>query len=365
MSENPGTGRSRRGTDSKIEGRFEKTKRESWTEDETDGILPHKVTTQFFFESAKTILTSNQSPDLPFSTSINPYRGCEHGCIYCYARPNHAYVDLSPGLDFESKIFVKKNIKNLLVEDLKKLKAPIRAISLGAATDPYQPGERIHQNTRQVLETLLKFKHPVGIVTKSSLIQRDIDILAEMAKLDLVKVFVSITTLNNELWSKLEPRTPAPAKRIETLEKLSQSKIPVGVMFAPAIPFLNDFEMESILSKAKESGAASAGMVLLRLPHEVAPLFVDWLDTHYPLKKDKILKVISEARGGKLYDSAFGKRMIGSGNYSDLLQNRFRAAIQRLGLNNRHPLRTDLFKVPEEYQIRKYSKEEILPGLFD
>ncbi|EQA38250.1 radical SAM domain protein [Leptospira inadai serovar Lyme str. 10] len=352
----------RRGTTSAPEGRFDSISREIWKEDREEDAVNR--TTQFFSEDSKSILTHNDSPDIPIDASLNPYRGCEHGCIYCFARPNHAYVDLSPGIDFESKIFVKKNVDLLLIHELKKRKGPVETITLGTATDPYQPGERTYRNTRKILEVLLKFRQPTAIITKSSLILRDIDILSEMGKLGILKVYVSVTTLDKELWSALEPRAPAPGKRLDAIRGLSKGSVPVGAMFAPVIPFLNDSEMETILEEVKQAGALSAGMVLLRLPYEVSQLFVEWLEINYPLKKEKILRVLREARGGKLYDSDFSQRMTGTGTYAELLQTRFRLAIKRFDLNERASFRKDLFRIPEEYQVRPSKNQDLLPGLF-
>ncbi|MFB5649174.1 PA0069 family radical SAM protein [Leptospira wolffii] len=357
-------GSRKRGTEEKPPSRFDDTTREIWQEDRGEDLDFSSPNTEFFWEHSKSILTKNDSPDIPFGSSINPYRGCEHGCIYCFARPNHSYMDLSPGLDFESKIFVKKNPAQLLASQLSKKKQALEPIALGTATDPYQPGERIYKNTRSILEILLKFRQPASIVTKSSLIQRDTDILSEMAKLGIIKVFITLTTLDKELWSKLEPRAPAPNKRLETVRNLSSLGIPTGVLFAPVIPFLNDFEMEGILESASEAGAETAGMVFIRLPFEVAPLFEDWLTKHYPLKKDKVLKTIREARGGKLYDSEWGNRMSGTGHYASLLQKRFRLSVKRFALDGWTPLRRDLFAVPPEYRKSKDNPEEFLPGLF-
>ncbi|TGL63518.1 PA0069 family radical SAM protein [Leptospira sarikeiensis] len=354
----------RRGTEELPPSRFDKTSREVWLEDRYDLGEEPSPATQFFWEDSKSILTRNKSPDIPFDASINPYRGCEHGCIYCFARPNHSYVDLSPGLDFETKIFVKKEPAKLLAEELRKKKQAVLPITLGTATDPYQPGERIYKNTRSILEVLLEFRQPAAIITKSSLIQRDLDILSEMGKLGILKVFLSITTLDKELWAKLEPRAPAPNKRMETLRKLTEVGVPTGVLFAPVIPFINDFEMENLLEQASISGAEAAGMVFIRLPFEVAPLFEDWLTRHFPLKKEKVLKVISEARGGKLYEAKWGERMKGAGHYADLLQKRFSICMKRFNLTTRRQLRTDLFSVPIRYLTKKKKSEHLQPDLF-
>ncbi|TGK07601.1 PA0069 family radical SAM protein [Leptospira semungkisensis] len=355
----------KRGTEKLPPSRFDPIQREAWWEDRNlDPNEDPSPSTHFYWEDSKSILTRNKSPDIPFEASINPYRGCEHGCIYCFARPNHSYVDLSPGLDFETKIFVKKNPAELLIEELRKKKESVSPITIGTATDPYQPGERIYKNTRSILEVLLEFKQPAAIITKSSLIQRDLDLLSKLGKLGLIKVLFSITTLDKELWSKLEPRAPAPGKRMETIKSLTDVGVPTGVLFAPVIPFINDSEMESVLETAANLGAESAGMVFLRLPLEVAPLFEDWLSRHYPLKKEKVLRVISEARGGKLYDAKWGERMKGKGDYAELLQKRFSLSVQRFGLNRRSQLRTDLFSVPYQYVKKKKDQEDFLPGLF-
>ncbi|MDF3821111.1 PA0069 family radical SAM protein [Leptospira sp. 96542] len=359
--------RIKRGTISQIEGRFAKTFREEWTEDREDDLLPKNIKTEYLKEYPKSLLSRNDSPDIPYDLSLNPYRGCEHGCIYCYARPNHAYVDLSPGIDFESKIFIKQNTKEVFVEDLKKKfkSGNYDPIVFGSVTDSYQPVERKTENTRKLLETSFKFKQATEIITKSSLITRDIDILSEMAKLNLIRVCFSVTTLDSVLWSKLEPRAPSPNKRMEAIEKLTQAGIPVILMFAPVIPFLNDHEMESIVKEGKKRGISQAVMILLRLPYELSDLFSDWLEEHFPLKKDKILGLLKDTREGKLYKSGFHQRMTGTGNYADLLRARFKLVKKQMSLDLKPAeLNTKLFHIPLEYQRKQSKGEEFLPGLF-
>ncbi|WP_411823154.1 PA0069 family radical SAM protein [Leptospira sp. 'Mane'] len=361
----PEKSKSRRGTLSSVPGRFTTVLREDWEEDKSWNETDSPTKTEFFSEYPKTLITSNDSPDIPHGSSINPYRGCEHGCIYCFARPNHSYVDLSPGIDFESKIFIKHNVAGVLVEDLKRKKGEIEPILLGTATDPYQPIERKMENTRKILQICLEFRQPVEIITKSLLVLRDLDILSEMAKLNLIRVCVSVTTMNKELWSKLEPRTASPNKRMEAISGLSSIGVPVILMFAPVIPFLNDHEMESIVHLGKQNGISFAVMILVRLPYEVAPLFEDWLTEHYPLKKDKVLGLIRDTREGKLYQSDFKQRMTGTGNYAELLRARFRLVRKQAGLiQGPKVLETGLFRIPEKFQIRKGKGEETLPGLF-
>lgn len=301
------------------------------------------------------IITTNQSPDIPFSQSINPYKGCEHGCIYCYARPTHAYLDLSPGLDFETKIFYKTEPEKRLRESFCKPSYVCEPIALGTNTDPYQPAEKKLAITRKLLETCLEFRNPVSIVTKGVLILRDLDILEELASLGLVSVAVSVTTLQNELKTKLEPRTASPAARLRMIRELANGTVPVGVMVAPIIPVLNDHEMEEILAQSVQVGAQFASYVILRLPLEVADLFENWLRQHYPLKADRVLNQVREVHNGKLCGSEYGKRMTGTGVFAELIRKRFRLAKKKLGLcspSGTHAteefsfssLRTDLFR---------------------
>nr|WP_193161114.1 PA0069 family radical SAM protein [Microbulbifer hainanensis] len=294
-----------------------------------------RILTEAIAEKAKSIIATNRSPDLPFSQSINPYRGCEHGCIYCYARPAHAYVDLSPGLDFESKIFFKPEAAALLETALRRRSYRCTPIALGSNTDPYQPLERDKQITRQLLETMQRFNQPVTIVTKSALILRDLPLLAEMARDRLAQVAISVTTLDNALKRKLEPRTAGPAARLRALEALGNAGIPTAVLAAPMIPALNDCELEAILTAATDAGAQHAAYILLRLPHEVAPLFRQWLDEHYPERAAHVMSLVQQSRNGRDYQSDFAQRQTGTGIFAQLLQRRFSVAIKRLGLNRR------------------------------
>ena len=318
----------------------------------------NKVDTQIFVDRTKTLITKNSSPDVPFSQSINPYKGCEHGCVYCFARPTHAYLDLSPGLDFESKIFRKTNIRECLLRELGRSKYRCAPIAMGTNTDPYQLAEKEHKVTREILEILSKLNHPVSIVTKSALIARDIDILADMADRQLVSVHVSVTTLDNHLKTKLEPRTAGPQARLKTIAHLRQEGVPVGVLVAPIIPFINDHEIEDIVSAAVDNGAQSLGYILLRLPLEVRPLFERWLEEHYPLKAERVMSAIRATRGGKAYQAQWHKRMVGEGPIADLIRTRFIAAQRKMGVLNASlpTLRTDLF----EYSHRTPAKS---PGI--
>jgi DNA repair photolyase len=298
-------------------------------------------------EVTRTIITRNDSPDIPFDRSINPYKGCEHGCVYCFARPTHAYLGLSPGLDFETRIFSKPEAANLLREELRRPAYRCAVMALGSNTDPYQPIERDLRITRRVLEVLAEFRHPVGIVTKSTLVLRDLDILGPMARAGLASVMVSITTLDPELAGRMEPRASAPRQRVETIRALARSGVPVGVLASPMIPGLNDTEMERILEHSANAGAQSAGFILLRLPLEIKELFAEWLVEHYPLKARRILSLIKSARGGRLNDATFGTRMRGTGAYAELIRRRFDIAVRRLGLNRRRvTLDTTLFRPP-------------------
>ncbi len=308
-----------------------------------------RLKTEVFTETAKVIITRNQSPDISFDRSINPYRGCEHGCVYCYARPTHAYMGLSPGLDFESKLFIKPNAAALLREELTATNYVPATIALGANTDPYQPIERDYRITRQVLEVLQEFNHPFGIVTKSSTVLRDLDILKPMAELGLVKVALSITTLDGALARSMEPRASTPMKRLAALEILAKAGVPTVVMMGPVIPGLNDSEIENVLKAARNAGAREAGYTMLRLPLEVKDVFKDWLEKDHPDRAAKVMSLVKSVRGGKENDSNFGTRMAGQGPYAWTIGRRFQLATQRLGLNtNRVQLRTDLFKAPPQ-----------------
>lgn len=323
-----------RGALSNPEGRFEVSTYENfddgWVlEEET---LP-AIETFLLPETAKTIISRNDSPDLGFEQSINPYRGCEHGCIYCYARPSHAYVNLSPGLDFEAKIFYKIDAATLLEKELNKSNYQCNPIVLGANTDPYQPAEAKLKVTRSLLEVLNHYQHPVIIITKNALIERDLDLLTAMAKQNLVKVAVSVTSLSTHLKHIMEPRTTAPAGRLKLIKYLSENQIPVRVMVAPVIPMINDVELEKIIQAAAQAGAKHASYVLIRLPHEVNDLFKEWLAKHFPQRAEHIMSLIRQMRGGKDYDAAFGSRMRGEGEYAKLLATRFHLACKRFGLN--------------------------------
>jgi len=328
-----------RGAASNATGRHERLALEAFD----DGWAPDpeaeesRPGTEIFRDRSRSILTYNASPDIGFDRSINPYRGCEHGCIYCFARPTHAYLGLSPGLDFETRIFAKPEAAALLADALAAPGYRCRPIALGTNTDPYQPIERSLKITRGLIEVLAAANHPLTITTKSANIVRDLDLLAPMAEKDLVAVAVSITSLDPALHRKLEPRAPSPARRLETVRRLAAAGIPVTVMAAPMIPALNDQEMEAILEAAAAAGARAAGYILLRLPLEVAPLFEEWLHAHAPLRARHVLSLIRAARGGKINDATFGRRMVGSGPHATLMARRFTLATKRLGLDRRPP----------------------------
>ncbi|MEM8562911.1 MAG: PA0069 family radical SAM protein [Pseudomonadota bacterium] len=314
-----------------------------------DGIEHSSPDTQCRATDVKSIITRNTSPDIPFTQSINPYQGCEHGCIYCYARPTHAYHDLSPGIDFETQLTYKRNAAQQLQRELAKPDYKCSIIALGANTDPYQPVEKTLQITRQILEVLHKQRHPVSIITKGALIRRDIDLLAEMAVLGLCSVAISVTTLDDGLKRVLEPRASSGHTRLQLIEELSNAGIPVTVLVAPVIPALNDKEMETILASAKEAGAQAASYILLRLPLEIRDLFVEWLKVHFPLRAEHVMSLVRQSRGGADYDSRFRHRMRGTGPFAAVLAQRFASACKRLGLNAgeaRYNTRTDLFNAP-------------------
>lgn len=330
-------------------GRYEAEQRVS--EDDGWGSLGElpAFKTEVAIEKARNIITRNDSPDISFDRSINPYRGCEHGCVYCFARPTHAYLGLSPGLDFESRLTAKPDAALLLEKELSAASYQPRTIAIGTNTDAYQPIEKKLRIMRSILEVLSRFNHPVGIVTKSALVQRDIDILAPMAAKGLAKVALSVTTLDAKLARGMEPRAASPAKRLETIRRLSDAGIPVTVLVAPIIPAINDHEIERILDAAKAAGAREAGYVMLRLPLEVKDLVQDWLLTHHPDKLRHVMSLIRTTRGGKDYDSAWGQRMVGSGPYAWMIGRRFEMAAERLGFNaTRKRLRSDLFVKPEK-----------------
>jgi DNA repair photolyase len=345
-----------RGALTNITGRFEKLDYESvddgWEQDEE----PQKIATVVSAETAKSIISRNKSPDVSFNASINPYRGCEHGCIYCFARPTHAYLELSPGLDFETQLFYKKNAADLLRQEFNKQSYQCEPISLGINTDAYQPMEKKLKLTRQLLQVLQEYRHPVAIVTKSNLVERDIDILAEMAQDNLAKVMFSITALDNKIKSTLEPRTASYQTKLSAMKKLNDAGVPVGVMVAPVIPFISDHHLESVLEASQQAGATSAGYVILRLPHEVRPLFKEWLQEHYPDRAKRVLNWLKAMHGGKEYRAEFGKRMTGSGHFASLLSQRFKLACQRLGLNlNRKKLDCSKFRRADNKQLSLFS----------
>jgi len=337
-----------RGTATRFPHRFEKDARESfddgWLRD--DDALAALARTEVIWETARSIIAANDSPDIHFNRSLNPYRGCEHGCIYCYARPTHSYLNLSPGLDFETKIIAKRNARELLRDELARKSYRPELIAIGTATDCYQPVERELRLTRAVIEVLQETRHPFALVTKSSGVERDLDLIAPMAQQGLAAIYVTITTLDADLARKLEPRAAAPHRRLRLLRTLAEHGIPCGVSLAPQIPFLND-DMEQVMQAAWEAGAREAFYHVLRLPWEVAPLFRAWLQTHYPDRAQRVMHRIQEMRGGKDYDSDFATRMKGNGAWADLIAQRFRKAAVRLGFNaKKTEFRTDLFRPP-------------------
>lgn len=336
-----------RGARSNRVGRFEAETREE-TDDGWGNLATLDVfRTQVRIEPAKSIISTNDSPDISFDQSINPYRGCEHGCVYCYARPGHCYLGHSAGLDFETKLYAKTNAAAVLERELAARSYVPKTIALGAVTDPYQPIERDYRITREILEVLDRANHPVGIVTKSALVVRDIDILQRMASRGLVKVALSVTTLDGTVARAMEPRAATPARRIEAIRQLTAAGIPAQVMVAPIIPGLNDHEIEEILQAAFEAGARDAGYVLLRLPLELKEIFREWLLTEFPDRAKRVINILRSMHGGKDYVATFGLRQRGSGPYADQIAARFRLALQRLGMNKRHlKLRTDLFRAP-------------------
>ncbi|MGL5445692.1 MAG: PA0069 family radical SAM protein [Rhabdaerophilum sp.] len=339
--------REKRGSITNLAGRYEREVREIFNDGWSEEDVPPPLKTETSIEQARTIITRNQSPDIPFDRSINPYRGCEHGCSYCYARPSHAYLGLSPGLDFETKLTAKPNAAALLERELAAPNYQPRPIALGTNTDPYQPIEREHRITRSILEVLSRFNHPVTIVTKNTLVTRDIDILAPMAERGLVRVALSLTTLDRNLARAMEPRATTPMRRVEAMRTLVQAGIPVSVMTAPIIPALNDHEIESLLEASHAAGATGAGYVLLRLPLELRDLFREWLLAHYPGKLRHVMSMVQSTRGGRDYVADFATRHKGTGLYAELIGKRHRLACARLGLGKRYQkLRTDLFTPP-------------------
>ncbi|RAR63966.1 DNA repair photolyase [Paraburkholderia unamae] len=350
----PPTARKGRGAVTNLQGRYEVDQREAFDDGwqqaggrenaqggecgegkvGEDAAEP-TLRTEVFEERAKSILTRNQSPDIPFNVSLNPYRGCEHGCIYCFARPTHSYLGLSPGLDFESRIYAKVNAAELLAREIAKPSYEPEPIALGVNTDAWQPVERDLRITRRVIEVLAERHHPFAAITKSSLIERDLDLLAPMAARKQFMAAITITTLDADLARSLEPRAATPARRLRTIRTLAEAGVPVGVSIAPVIPFVTEPDMERVLEACAEAGATSASYIVLRLPWEVAPLFQDWLAAHFPQRAERVMSRVRDMRGGKDYESAFSQRMKGTGLWADLLTQRFHNAVRRLGLNER------------------------------
>lgn len=344
LRQRPGRGATRNET-----GRYERHARvaahDGW---EIEEDLP-LVRTEVRQEVARSLITYNRSPDLPFDRSINPYRGCEHGCIYCFARPSHAYLGLSPGLDFETRLVARPNAPEVLARELRARKYRVAPIAIGTNTDPYQPLERDRGIMRACLEVLAAFRHPVAIVTKGTLVERDIDILAPMAAQGLARVGISVTTLDRDLARKMEPRVPAPSRRMATMRRLTEAGIPVRLMVSPVVPALTDPEMERILDAGAAAGADAASWIMLRLPQEVSPLWQAWLAEHYPDRAARVMARLREMHGGKDYDARWGHRMRGEGHYAEIIAARFRRKARALGLDRRVPgLRCDLFKAPAQ-----------------
>ncbi len=336
-----------RGCAERPPNRFESTRVEScddgWHPADEDQNAP---ATTLIVDKSRSVITYNRSPDVPFDRSINPYRGCEHGCVYCFARPSHAWLGYSPGLDFETRLLYKPDAPALLRKELAARNYRCAPVALGINTDAYQPVERRLGLTRRILEVLAEARHPLSIVTKSALIERDLDLLAELAREELVHIALSVTTLDRGLSATLEPRAAPPRRRLTTIARLSERGIPVSLFFAPVIPMLNDHELERILEAGREAGARDAAYILLRLPHETGPLFEAYLHRHHPLKARRILERVRDSRGGKRYDARFGQRMSGTGPFADLLGQRFRARMKKLAFEGMPPLRCDLFRPP-------------------
>ena len=344
----PPISRKGRGTASNRSGRYESLHRESF--DDGWGTVDEPLAplrTRIEVDTSRSVISYNQSPDVPFDRSINPYRGCEHGCVYCYARPSHAYLGLSAGLDFETRLFHKPDAAEQLAKELAAPGYSPQAICLGANTDPYQPIERKIRLTRRIIEVLHACNHPLRIISKGALIERDIDLLAPMAAQNLISVSISITSLDRELSRRMEPRAAAPQRRLQTIQRLSSAGIPVRMLIAPVIPALNDEQIETLLNHAHEAGASGADYILLRLPQEIRDLFVEWLREHYPLKAAHVMARIRDSRGGKDYDSRFGTRMSGTGIFAELIAKRFALCASRLGLGVEPALDCTLFRPPE------------------
>jgi DNA repair photolyase len=355
----PPAPRKGRGAVTNVQGRYEVDQREAvddgWIAPSEEESGRPALRTQLFEERAKSILTHNQSPDIPFSVSLNPYRGCEHGCIYCFARPTHSYLGLSPGLDFESRIYAKVNAPELLAREMAKKSYVPEPIALGVNTDAWQPVERDLKLTRRVIQVLSEHNQAFAAITKNSLIERDIDLLAPMAAKGLMMAAITITTLDADIARTLEPRAATPARRLRTIRALSEAGIPVGVSIAPVIPFVTEQDMERVLEACAEAGATSASYIVLRLPWEVAPLFKGWLEAHFPDRAERVMNRVRDMRGGKDYDASFSTRMKGEGLWADLLKQRFANAVRRLGLNARNHGILDMshFKRAESPKPRK------------
>ncbi|WP_225034252.1 PA0069 family radical SAM protein [Paraburkholderia sp. XV] len=362
----PPAPRKGRGAVTNVQGRYEVDQREAvddgWIAPPEEESGRPALRTQLFEERAKSILTHNQSPDIPFSVSLNPYRGCEHGCIYCFARPTHSYLGLSPGLDFESRIYAKVNAPELLAREMAKKSYVPEPIALGVNTDAWQPVERDLKLTRRVIQVMSEHNQAFAAITKNSLIERDIDLLAPMAAKGLMMAAITITTLDADIARTLEPRAATPARRLRTIRALSEAGIPVGVSIAPVIPFVTEQDMERVLEACAEAGATSASYIVLRLPWEVAPLFKGWLEAHFPDRAERVMNRVRDMRGGKDYDASFSTRMKGEGLWADLLKQRFANAVRRLGLNARNHGILDMshFKRAESPKPRKPATPDTL-----
>lgn len=341
-----------RGAASQVDGRYAVTvargEDDGWGSVYEDLVEAPRPQTQVTEERARSIVSRNDSPDIAFGQSVNPYRGCEHGCVYCFARPSHAYLDLSPGLDFETRLFAKTNAAERLQAELARPGYRCAPIALGINTDSYQPIERRYGITRSLIEVFAATSHPFSLITKSAAVTRDLDLIAPMARRGLATVYFSVTTLDNRLSARMEPRAAAPHSRLKAMRMLADAGVPVGVMMAPVIPMINDAEIEHVLEAARTNGAGSAGYVLLRLPHELKQVWREWLQLHYPERAEHVMSLIQQMRGGKDYDSAFGSRMRGQGPFAQLIQQRFAKAHKRLGFGRLPPLDTSLFTPPRK-----------------
>ncbi|PXX93458.1 radical SAM protein [Marinobacter vulgaris] len=329
---------------------------DGWYQDPADETCPDSLATEVTEEQVRSIISRNRSPDVPFDQSINPYRGCEHACIYCFARPTHAYWDMSPGLDFETRLIAKPNAADQLRRELDKPGYRVSPIALGINTDAYQPIEKQREITRDILGVLAEYRHPVSIITKGALILRDLDLLSELAGQGLCTVSISLTTLDNTLKRQMEPRTAAPATRLRVIRELTAASVPAGIIIGPVIPFINDHEIEAILAAAAEAGAQRASWIMLRLPLELDELFQDWLGRHFPQRAGHVMARIRDLRGGKSYDARWGERMTGTGPYAELVRQRFNRKARSLGLGRKEAesLRSDLFRRPDGEQMHLF-----------